>query len=257
MSFGILWRWFKVNKTCTKCHKTKPLDEFHNDKSRKDGKQRFCKECKKEVDKKYREDHKEEKTEYREDHKEEKTEYNRIYCRDHKEEKAVYDKEYWKENKDEMRRKRGQTSMYENKSCASYLGVVIGERLCRHLFKDVEVMPYSFSGYDIICNHGKKVNVKAACITLVKSKYSHWSFHINYNKIADFFICVAFDNVEDLNPIHMWMIPGKEVNHLSGIEIRLSTLHKWSQWERDIKDAQICCAEMKNHTKQSDIKENL
>ena len=32
-------------KTCTKCHTTKPLNDYHNDKARKDGKRAQCKEC--------------------------------------------------------------------------------------------------------------------------------------------------------------------------------------------------------------------
>jgi len=35
-------------KTCNKCHLTKPLDDFANQKSRKDGKQGQCKACRKE-----------------------------------------------------------------------------------------------------------------------------------------------------------------------------------------------------------------
>lgn len=32
-------------KTCTKCGTTKPLNDYHNNKSRKDGKNNRCKEC--------------------------------------------------------------------------------------------------------------------------------------------------------------------------------------------------------------------
>lgn len=62
-------------KTCTKCHETKPLGEFHNNKSRKDGKASHCKECKKEADKKSHRNHREERNikqkKYYEKHKEE------------------------------------------------------------------------------------------------------------------------------------------------------------------------------------------
>jgi len=51
--------------------------------------------------------------------------------------------------------------------------------------------------------------------------------------------------MKNLNPLHLWMIPGKEINHLSGIAIYLSKINKWSQWEKNIKDAQLCCTEMK------------
>ena len=135
--------------------------------------------------------------------------------------------------------------MYENKLCPAYLGIVIGERLIRHLFKDVEIMPFGFSGYDMICNKGKKIDVKTACIGLQNVKYPRWEFHIDYNTTADFFILVAFDNIEMLNLLHIWMIPGHILNNQSGAQISLSTIHKWDKWKMDINDAQICCNKMK------------
>ena len=199
-------------KTCSKCGETKLLDEFSRDKSRKDSRQVYCKKCSNKQNRKYRQEHKE------------------------------YSKEWYKET---GREKQGSISMYENKLCSLYLGIVIAERLVRQLFKDVEMMPNGFPGYDIICNKGKKINVKAACITLVNKKYSRWAFFINRNTIPDFFILVAFDNLTDLNPLHLWMIPGEEINHQGGISIYTSTIHKWDKWKRDIKDAQLCCAKMK------------
>ena len=145
---------------------------------------------------------------------------------------------------EEISIRKGCIPLGKNKFCASYLGVVIGERLCRHLFKDVEVMPYGHSGYDIICNKGKKIDVKAAYVSLNHGN-SVWSFRIKHNKIADFFILVAFDNRTDLNPLHLWMIPGKEINKNSGKSIRPSTLHKWSQWEKDIDSVKLCCNDLR------------
>jgi len=39
-----MWRP-KVEKTCTKCGKTKPLSEFHKQRARRDGHRPACKEC--------------------------------------------------------------------------------------------------------------------------------------------------------------------------------------------------------------------
>ena len=213
------------SKTCTKCHETKPLDEFYNRKISKDNKSSHCKECDYELCRKYR--------------------------REHQEEGKEYNKKYYIEHKDEMRQKYGHISMYENKLCPAYLGVVIAERLCRHLFKDIKVMPNNNTGYDIICNRGKKIDVKSGCITFSdkNKKYSRWLFTINNNEVADFFILVAFDNLIDLNPLYLWMIPGKELNDQGKASVSHSTIHKWSQWERDIEDAQICCNEMKQQEK--------
>lgn len=173
-----------MNKTCTKCHETKPLDDFYNHKKGKNGKMSYCKEC--------------------------TIKKTGKYAQEHREEGKEYHRKYNQEHRDEAREKAGQISMYENKSCSKYLGIVIAERLIRHLFKDVK---------------------------------------INRNTIADFFICVAFDNREDLNPLHIWMIPGSELNQKGKTSISLSRIHKWDKWKRDINDAQLCCAELKeaNH----------
>ncbi|MCK4668298.1 hypothetical protein KAU33_16215 [Candidatus Dependentiae bacterium] len=154
-------------------------------------------------------------------------------------------KKYHQEHKDERRKRMGYQSMEENKSCSQYLGIVIAERLCRHLFKNVQVMPNNHSGFDIICNKGKLIDVKSAITTLSRGKYPQWAFTINYNKTADFFILVAFDNRKDLNPLHLWMIPGKEINNNSGKSIRPSTIHKWDKWERSIEEVQMCCADLR------------
>lgn len=205
-------------KKCNKCGKTKSIDEFNKDKNKKDGRGSHCKRC----NKKYRK-------EYREENREKLNKKSRKYSQEHK---------------DKIRKQQGHISMHENKLCSSYLGVFIAERLCKHLFKNVEVMPYGFPGYDIVCNRGKKIDVKSSTTHSRHSKYPFWTFHIDYNKIADFFILVAFDDKEDLNPLHMWMIPGKEINHRSGKSISLSTIHKWSRWERSIEEVQMCCAEL-------------
>lgn len=34
-----------INKTCTKCHNVKPVDDFYSDKYAKDGKTSWCKAC--------------------------------------------------------------------------------------------------------------------------------------------------------------------------------------------------------------------
>ena len=146
------------------------------------------------------------------------------------------------------REEQGHQSMYENKSCSGYLGIVVAERLVKHLFKDVEVMPYGFPGYDMICNKGKKIDVKASTIHIEKNKNStvnRWNFNIKHNKKCDFFLCLAFDSTIDLNPLIAWMIPGNEVNNLSNAKISSSTIHKWDKWKMDLDDAQRCCDLMK------------
>lgn len=227
-------------KFCHKCSERKPLDEFSRNKSRRDGLCTECRDCCNEYAK-----------EYRQGHRKKLIERSKKYTQEHPEETAEYQKKYHQEHKEEARQRIGRKSMYENKSCSQYLGVVIAERLCRHLFKDVEVMPNNHSGYDIICNKGKRIDVKAACVTFTEKnkKYSRWAFRIKKNTIADFFILVAFDNRTDLNPLHLWMIPGNELNQKENRTITHSTIHKWDKWKKDIEDAKLCCAEMKTDGK--------
>lgn len=134
-------------------------------------------------------------------------------------------------------RKNGQLPMSENKECSAYLGVYTNERLLRHLYDGVEVMPYGHPGYDFICNKGKKVDGKSSCLT----KDGRWRFTIRYNTIADYFLLVAYDNRNDLNPMHVWLIPGDKVNHLKMASISPSTLDKWAEYEQPIGDVISCC----------------
>ena len=154
-----------------------------------------------------------------------------------------------KENPDKARaidirhsRKRGALPMSENRGCAAFLGIHVAEMLMRNVFKDVEVMPHNNPGYDFKCNRDKLIDVKSSCI----NKDGGWKFTIRHNTIADFFVCVAFDNREDLNVLHVWMIPGEKLNHLMNASIRPSTVHKWDQYKLDIDKVSSCCNEMKD-----------
>ena len=138
-------------------------------------------------------------------------------------------------------RRRGICPFNENKECGLFLGCHIAERVLSHVFRDVEKMPFNNSGYDFICNHGKKIDAKSSCLL----KNGSWSFHINHNTTADYFICMAFDNLEDLNPLHVWLIPGSAVNHLMGASIRPTTINKWDAYALDISKVSECCDTMK------------
>lgn len=114
-----------------------------------------------------------------------------------------------------------------NPSCGLYLGVVIAEQLLAEVFDNVEQMPPRNPGFDFICGGGYKIDVKSSCIR----SNGRWSFHINGNTTADYFLCVAFDNRNDLNPVHLWLIPGRDINHLIGASICELTIHKWDKYE--------------------------
>ena len=81
------------------------------------------------------------------------------------------------------------------------------------------------------------------CFAVLEGKGNsfHWRYGINKNKIADYFLLLAFNNREDLEPIHQWLIPGKILNHLKGATISLSTTDRWKKYEQPIEPAIICC----------------
>ena len=72
-------------------------------------------------------------------------------------------------------------------------------------------------------------------------------FNIHQNQIADYFLCLAFDNRQQLNPMHIWLIPSRKINNLKTLTISESRLDKWSQYELiDKLDKVIgCCNIMK------------
>lgn len=128
-----------------------------------------------------------------------------------------------------------------NKNCSQYLGCYIAEQILSKIFKDVKVMPLNNHGYDIICNQDKKIDIKSSA-TGYKSK---WMFNIKKNIIADYFLLIAFDNRNDLNPVHLWLIPGEDINYLAGIEIRKDRLAKWIKYEQPLDRVVVCCDKMK------------
>ena len=137
----------------------------------------------------------------------------------------------------ECNRHKGIIPYDENKTCTLYLGVFVAERVLSRVFKDVIKMPARNPGYDFICNKGKKIDVKSSTM----SKGGRWSFHINKNTLADYFLCLSFDNRNDLNPIHMWLIPGRDVNVFSGISTTTKNINKWDEYKLNIDKVSDCC----------------
>jgi len=131
--------------------------------------------------------------------------------------------------------------MGENTSCSAYLGVHVAERVLSHVFKDVEKMPRNNPGFDFICNRGKKIDVKSSCRRHHEKQADNWLFSIKRNRIADHFLCLAFNNRESLNPEHIWLIPSEDVNHLTGASITVTRLDKWARYEQPLDKIVKCC----------------
>ena len=142
----------------------------------------------------------------------------------------------------------GRLSMSENKKCAAYLGIAVAERLIIHIFNDVKVMSYGNPGYDFICANDKKIDVKSGCLLLNHGKLSRWNFNIEKNQIADYFLLLAFNSRNELEPQHMWLIPGNILNHLTGATISPSTIDKWDQYRQPINETVECCNEIKSQS---------
>lgn len=131
-------------------------------------------------------------------------------------------RQWWYEN-------RNGKPMNENKSCASYLGIYIAETAMRNVFDTMERMPNNTPGYDYLCGKGFKIDVKSSI--LFNHGNGRWSFAINRNMIADYFLCLAFDNRENLQPLHVWLVPAEQINKKKNITISLTNIDKWSEYE--------------------------
>jgi hypothetical protein len=152
------------------------------------------------------------------------------------------DKHIEKQKKNDIRRrKNGILSMSENRECAAYLGIHVAERVLSKVFKNVERQPNNTTGFDFICNRGKKIDVKSACLCYGKRGNPRWTFQTNYNKIADYFIFLAFDNRKNLTPMYVWLIPADILNTKSGAGITIKTLDKWNQYSIPIDKVAACC----------------
>lgn len=140
--------------------------------------------------------------------------------------------------------KHGNCTSQTNKSCSNYLGINIAEHVLSKVFKDVEIMPRNNPGFDFICNKGYKIDVKSSTLG---GNGNTWSFAIKRNKTPDYFLCLSFDNIYNLTPQHVWLIPCEIVNNTVKISISKSTIKKWSKYEltNKLDDIIMCCNVMK------------
>ena len=108
-------------------------------------------------------------------------------------------------------------------------------------------MPHGHPKYDYLCSQGYKIDVKSATTYYYEKKNAYrWMFKISKNTEADYFLCVAYDNRENLNIIKMWMIPGVAINHLGQLSISPGSFDKWKQYELDPNESNECIEEIKS-----------
>jgi hypothetical protein len=137
--------------------------------------------------------------------------------------------------------------MSEAKYSALYLGIVVAERALSKMFDNITRMPPTNPGYDFVCGKGFKIDCKSACLYKRKGQSPAWHFQLDLNKIADYFLCLAFDSRDNLVPMHVWLIPGSDVNTKWGFNIYNTTesLSKWSEYEKPLDRVVSCCNTMK------------
>ena len=135
-----------------------------------------------------------------------------------------------------------------NKEHPGYLGVHVAETVLSTIFEGVTRCKMHNHGYDFVCKKGHKIDVKASCVRTNKG-WNYWQFYIRKNKVADYFLCLAFDSRESLNPEHLWLIPGAVINNLHTIDISKCTLGKWSQYELPLTKVEDACIAFRQEVK--------
>lgn len=139
--------------------------------------------------------------------------------------------------------------MTEATDCTLYLGVHIAERALSTYFIEITRMPFGNPGYDFVCGKGFKIDVKSSCRRQPQRKKDsdRWSFHTEKNVIADFFLCLAFDSRESLNPEHIWLVPSKVCQSKNIISMSNSpvSLKKWEPYERPLGEVVARCTSMR------------
>ena len=89
-----------AEKRCKQCGAMKPLDDFHKDKSCKDGRRSLCKNpCQREYDRKHYEDSREGYLEYNHKYQKAYPEYNQKYREAHREELKERARKYYAEHR--------------------------------------------------------------------------------------------------------------------------------------------------------------
>ena len=93
-----------MSKTCTKCGEKKPLDGFHRNKRKADGRDPHCKECRREYNRRYREENRDKTLDYsrryREENRDKERERNRRYREENRDKVRERNRRYREENRD-------------------------------------------------------------------------------------------------------------------------------------------------------------
>jgi hypothetical protein len=135
--------------------------------------------------------------------------------------------------------------MTEAKESSAYLGY-ISEIVLSSVFDNVERAPNNNPGWDFKCGKGKLIDAKAACLN---KRGAGWQYSIRRNTIADYFLLLAFQDRKTLTPLHVWLVPGKLINHKTGITISRSllSLDLWKKYEMPLDKIEMKCDSIRSN----------
>jgi hypothetical protein len=137
--------------------------------------------------------------------------------------------------------------MSESKDSPVYLGIYVAERALSKFFDHIERAPPNNPGYDFKCGRGKLIDAKSSCLRIYgHGRTPRWQFSIAKNTIADYFLCLAFRDRETLEPMHVWLVPGCDVNDKKLVSVMNSPegLAEWAKYERPLDKVMACCTEI-------------
>jgi hypothetical protein len=197
-------------KRCTKCGKLKDETDFNKHARGKNGLCAMCRTC--------------------------FSEYNKI--------RYTKKRDVLREISRNYHYARGVIPMEKKKDSSQYLGIYINERILKHVMPNAVLMDNNNPGYDLVCGKGYLVDAKAAVASHYKENTCKWMFGIRQNKIPDYFLLTAYKDRTTLEIVHMWLIPGIQLNDKQTISISSSTIEKWNDWKIDHTDALNCISKI-------------
>lgn len=173
--------------------------------------------------------------------------YNERALQNQREYRMTHKKQVNARQRERLHRLGLNHPMSEAKDCSQYLGIHIAERVLSGFFENITKMPMHNPGYDYVCGKGYKIDAKSSCLIQSHKTSKHWFFRINKNQVADYFLCLAFNNRESLEPQHVWLIPGNVLSNKIGVCISDSkrALSKWLVYEKSLERVFVCCEQIK------------
>ena len=121
-----------------------------------------------------------------------------------------------------------------NKHCGKLLGEAEAEKAIQYLFGSFRKMPSKNPGYGYLSGNGDKIDIKSSCRRHPKLGNDYWSFKIDKNEIADYFLLLAFDSPDNFNSEHIWLVPGSKIGNKSIISIPVTRIHWWEEYEKPL-----------------------